>query len=185
SSSVRNAVTDSAVVEFLKEIRNIRDILVTNDQLVLAKAKYTGDFVLALERPETVANYALNIETQNLPKNFYEDYLKKINAVTAQDVQRVTKKYYLADNLRIVVTGKGSEVLEGLKNIKNKGGKNLSVSYFDVYGNPVAEPNYNIAVDPSVTVENVLENYIKAVGGRAALEGVNSLYTTATAEIQG
>src|SRR5690606_3888018 len=185
SSSVRNAVTDSAVVEFLKEIRNIRDILVTNDQLVLAKAKYTGDFVLALERPETVANYALNIETQNLPKNFYEDYLKKINAVTAADVQRVAKKYYLADNLRIVVTGKGSEVLEGVRNSKNKDGKNIPVFYFDIYGNPVEEPNYNIAIDPSVTVESVLENYIKAVGGKNALEKVNSLYTIAVAEMQG
>lgn len=185
SSSVRNAVTDSAVVEFLKEIRNIREVLVTNDQLVLAKAKYTGDFVLALERPETVANYALNIETQNLPKNFYKDYLKKINAVTAADVQRVAKKYYLADNLRIVVTGKGSEVLEGLKNIKNNEGKNIPVFYFDNYGNPVEEPNYNIALDPSVTVESVLEKYINAIGGKTVLENVSTLYTKAVAEMQG
>jgi predicted Zn-dependent peptidase len=92
STSVRNAVTDSAVVETLKEIRYIRDNKVTPQQLSNAKAKYTGDFVLALERPETVANYALRVQTQDLPKDFYTNYLKKINAVTAEDVQRVAKK---------------------------------------------------------------------------------------------
>jgi predicted Zn-dependent peptidase len=185
STSVRNAVTDSAVVEMMKEIRFIRDNKVTPEQLGNAKAKFTGDFVLALERPETVANYALSIETQNLPKDFYENYLRKINAVTAEDVQRVAKKYYLADNLRIVVTGKGSEVLEGLKKVKRPDGRELSVFYFDIHGNPTEEPNYDIAIDPSVTVESVLNKYINAIGGKAKLEAVNTLYTLANAEMQG
>ncbi len=59
-------------------------------------------------------HYALNIETDELPQDFYQTYLKKINAVTAEDIQRVAQKYYLADNARIVVVGKGSEVAEGL-----------------------------------------------------------------------
>ncbi|NCT19049.1 MAG: insulinase family protein [Flavobacteriia bacterium] len=185
STSVRNAVTDSSVVEMLKEIRFIRDHKVTPEQLHNAKAKYTGDFVLALERPETVANYALNIETQKLPKDFYENYLRKINAVTEADVQRVAKKYYLADNLRIVVTGKGSEILEGLKNIKNTDGKLIPVFYFDIYGNPTKEPNYNIEIDASITAETVLNNYINAIGGKSKLEGVNTLFTSANAEMQG
>lgn len=184
SASVRNAVTDSAVVEFIREIKNIRENLVSTEQLALAKAKFTGDFVRALERPETVARYALNIETQNLPQNFYEDYLKKINTVTAQDIQRVANKYFKADNLRIVVTGKGSEILENLKKVEING-KPATIFYFDVYGNPMNEPNYNIAIDPSVTVENVLEKYINAVGGQSTLEKVNSLYSIAISEMQG
>src|SRR5690606_11460208 len=98
TTSVRNAVTDSAVVETLKEIRFIRDNKVTPQQLSNAKSKYIGDFVLALERPETIANYALEVYSQNLPKDFYASYLKKLNAVTAEDVQRVAKKYYKPDN---------------------------------------------------------------------------------------
>lgn len=185
STSVRNAVTDSAVVEMIREIKNIRENLVENDKLALAKAKYTGNFVLALERPETIANYALNIEIQNLPKDFYENYLKKINAVTAEDVKRVANKYFLVNNARIVVTGKGSEVLEGLKKIDRGDGTMIPVKYFDIYGNETEEPNYEIEMDPSVTVETVLNNYVKAIGGKGKLNDVKSVFTTAGATMQG
>ncbi len=185
STSVRNAVTDSAVVEALKEIRFIRDNKVTTQQLATAKAKFTGDFVLALESPATIARYALMIKTQNLPNDFYINYLRKINAVTVDDVQRVAKKYYKPDNLRIVIVGKGSEVLPGLKNLKGPKGKEIPISYFDKYGNPVAEPDYNKAIDAGVTAETVIDNYIKAIGGRKAVEGVKNLTLLAQAEMQG
>ena len=185
STSVRNAVTDSAVVETLKEIRFIRDNKVTAQQLANAKAKYVGDFVLSLERPSTIADLALEVYTQNLPKDFYSGYLKKINAVTAEDVQRVAKKYYKPDNLRIVVVGKGSEVLEGLKNLKGPTGKEIPISYFDKDGNPTTEPNYKMAVDAGVTAESVINKYIAAIGGRKALEAVKSVKIEANAEMQG
>ena len=185
STSVRNAVTDSAVVETLKEIRFIRDNKVTTQQLANAKAKFTGDFVLALEHPSTIANYALKIKTQNLSDDFYLNYLKKINAVTVDDVQRVAKKYYKPDNLRIVIVGKGSEVLDGLKQLKGPKGKSIPISYFDMYGNSVAEPDYNKAVGAGVTAKTVVDNYIKAIGGRKALESVQTVKYVASAEMQG
>lgn len=185
STSVRNAVTDSAVVETLKEIRFIRDNKVTTQQLANAKAKFTGDFVLALEHPSTIANYALKIKTQNLSDDFYLNYLKKINAVTVDDVQRVAKKYYKPDNLRIVIIGKGSEVLDGLKKLKGPKGKSIPVSYYDMYGNSVAEPDYNKAVGAGVTAKTVVDNYIKAIGGRKALESVQTVKYVASAEMQG
>lgn len=185
TTSVRNAVTDSAVVETLKEIRFIRDNKVTPQQLSNAKSKYIGDFVLALERPETIANYALEVYSQNLPKDFYASYLKKLNAVTAEDVQRVAKKYYKSDNLRIVVVGRGSEVLDGLKNLKGPNGKLIPVSYFDKYGNSIVEPNYKVAIDSDVTAETIINKYIKAIGGRKALEAVKTLKIEAGSEMQG
>ena len=184
SASVRNAVTDSAVVAFLDELHRIRNEKVSEEELANAKAKYTGDFVLALERPSTIAQYALNIETDNLPQNFYQTYLQKINAVTADDIQRVAKKYYLADNARIVVVGKGSEVAESLENL-NFNGKKIPVKYFDRNANPTEKPDYNKAVDPNVTATKVFDDYIKAIGGKQAVDKVNSVYMIAEASIQG
>lgn len=136
SASVRNAVTDSAVVAFLDEIHRIRNEQVPESELAAAKAKYVGDFVLALERPETVARYALNIRTENLPDNFYQTYLEKINAVTPAQVQEAARKYFKADNLRIVITGKGSDVAENLEKLTYNG-KKLPIRYFDKYGVPI------------------------------------------------
>ncbi len=184
SASVRNAVTDSAVVAFLDELHRIRNEKVSEEELANAKAKYTGDFVLALERPTTIAAYALNIETDDLPQDFYQTYLKKINAVTAEDIQRVAKKYYLADNARIIVVGKGSEVAEKLENLSYNG-KDIPVKYFDKYANAIEKPDYNKSVDPSVSVENIFNDYIKAIGGEEAVKNIESVYMIAQAELQG
>jgi zinc protease len=184
SASVRNAVTDSAVVAFLDELHRIRNEKVSQEELANAKAKYTGDFVLALERPSTIAQYALNIETDKLPKDFYQTYLKKINAVTAEDIQRVAQKYYLADNARIIVVGKGSEVAEDLEKLSYNG-KNIPVKYFDKNANPVDKPEFKKTLDPSMSVSEVFDNYIKAIGGEKAVNAVESVYMIAQAEIQG
>ena len=113
NSQVRNSVTDSAVVEFLKEIKRIRMEKVSEETLNNVKAGYVGKFVMGVEKPQTVARYALNIETESLPADFYENYIKNIQAVSAEEVMRVANKYFLADNLRIVITGKGLEVITG------------------------------------------------------------------------
>ncbi|MBK5192781.1 MAG: insulinase family protein [Flavobacteriaceae bacterium] len=184
SASVRNAVTDSAVVAFLDEVHRIRNEKVTDKELANAKAKYTGDFVLSLEQPATIARLALDVETEDLDKDFYENYLKNINAVTAEDVQRVANKYFLADNSRIVIVGKGSEVVENLEKI-NYNGKKIPVVYFDKEGNKIAKPEFNKAVDPTVNAETIFKNYLKAIGGKDAVAKVQSILMQAQAEIQG
>jgi zinc protease len=49
STSVRNAVTDSSVVEILSELKKIRTELVSADDLKNAKAKYIGNFVMQIQ----------------------------------------------------------------------------------------------------------------------------------------
>ena len=184
SASVRNAVTDSSVVAFLDEVYRIRNEKVTDKELSNAKAKYTGDFVLSLEQPATIAKLALDVEIEDLDKDFYVNYLKNINAVTAEDVQRVAKKYFLVGNSRIVIVGKGSEVAENLEKITYNGNK-IPVVYFDKEGNKVAKPEFNKAVDASVNAENIFNKYIKAIGGKDAVTNVKSTWLQAQAEIQG
>ena len=185
TTSVRNQVTDSAVVEIMKEIRNIRTIEVTNERLEQSKASYIGNFVRALESPSTIARYALNIETQNLDQDFYTNYLKKLNAVTVQDIQRVANKYFKEGNLRIVVTGKGSEVLDGLKNIKNLDGKPVPIKYFDTYANEVDEPVFKLEIPEGVTETTIIQNYLTAIGGKEKAESIKTVITNASAQVQG
>ena len=169
NSQVRNAVTDSAVVEFIKEIKRIRSEKVTDEALSNVKAGYVGKFVMQVEKPQTIARYALNIETESLPADFYENYIKNIQAVTADEVLRVMKKYVLEDNMRIIVTGKGSEVLPGLEKLK------IPIAYFDKFGNPIDKPVTKKEVPAGITAKSVFDNYIKAIGGEKAVSGVKTL----------
>jgi len=179
NSQVRNAVTDSAVVEFLKEIKRIRTEKVSEQTLNDVKAGYVGRFVMQVEKPQTVARYALNIETEGLPADFYENYIKNIQAVTADDVTRVMNKYVLEDNLRIIVTGKGSEVIPGLERLK------IPMFYFDKFGNPTEKPAMKKPTPVGVTVKTVMDNYIKAIGGDKAVAAVKTIFLTGSSEIEG
>ena len=179
STQVRNAVTDSAVVEFFKEIKKIRTEKVTDEMLANVKAGYVGKFVMQIEKPQTVAGYALRIKTQGLPEDFYENYIKNINAVTADDVLAVANKYFLEDNIRVVIVGKGSEVIPGLEKLK------IPMFYFDKYGVATEKPVMKKAVPAGITAKSVLDNYIKAIGGEKAILAVKSLSTVAAGEIQG
>lgn len=179
STSVRNTVTDSAVAEILNEIKKIRTDLVSEEDLKNAKAKYVGSFVMNMEKPGTVARYALTTETQNLPADFYENYIKNINAVTPEDIRNAAKRFFLAENARIVIVGKAADVLPGLER------RNIPIFYFDKYGKPTEKPATKKEVPAGVTAKTVLDNYIKAVGGEAALKNVKSIATKSTATVQG
>jgi len=150
TAKVRNAVTDSAVVEALKEINRIRTEPVDAQLLKDSKAKYVGNFVMALERPQTIANYALNIKTNDLPADFYTTYLQKINDVSVEDVQRVAKKYFKAENLRIIVVGNGAEVLENFEKTE------IPIMYFDKFANKTEKPQFEVKLPEGVTVKTVL-----------------------------
>lgn len=165
TASVRNEVTDSAVVELLTEIKRIRTELVTESELKKAKAKYVGSFVRSLENPATIAQFALEVATENLDADFYTNYLDNINAVSAADVKRVAQKYFNVNQARVVVTGKGVDVLDNLENVVFNGAK-LSVSYYDKYGVPTERPR-KAAVKGDITAKSVLNKYIDKIGVNA------------------
>lgn len=178
-AKVRNMVTDSAVTEIVNEIVRIRTELVDAELLKNAKAKYVGNFIMRLERPQTIANYALNIKLNDLPEDFYETYLEKINAVTAEDVKRVANKYFKIANTRIIVVGKGSDVVENLEKV------GFPINYFDKYANAVAKPVFNKAIPEGMTALDVVDNYIKAIGGKDMLLNVNTLVSNMDVTLPG
>lgn len=179
STAVRNMVTDSAVVETIKEINKIRDTFVDEEKLKNAKAKYVGDFVLALERPSTVAGYALDVIYNNLPDTFYENYLEKINAVSIEDVKRVANTYFNVDNARIIIVGKGSDIVTNLEKT------GIPIKYFDKYANPTEKPEFSKPIPEGINATSIMVSYIEAIGGKDAVDGVKTLLFSAEMTIEG
>ena len=177
-ASLKQVAVDSAVVEILTQINKIRKEFVKDEDLKNAKATFAGDFIRESAKPRTISNYALRIETQELPKDFYEKYLANLEKVTKEDVMRVAKKYFMTDNARIVVAAKGTEVIEKLEATK------IPIYYFDQWGNETKKPEQKKA-DASVTAQSVLENYIKAIGGKEKVNAINTMKMVGTATIPG
>jgi len=128
-ASVVTAKTDSALIEFLKELRRIRDETVAPAELAKAKAYLTlglpGDF-------ETTGGAAARFRellSLDLPLDYYDRYVDRINAVTAADVQRVARRYIDPDRFDIVVVGDQTKIEAGIKAL-NEG----PIVYRDVWG---------------------------------------------------
>ena len=179
-AQVRNEVVDSAAVELLMELDKMRNTLVTDEEINSAKAKYTGNFVMSLEDPSTIAGIALNIITEDLPEDYYNNFLGNINNVTKEDIQKASQNYFTPSKTRIFITGKGSEILEKVDNIEYNG-KELSIRYFDKFANEIQRPDYSVSTD--VSAEGIVTNYINSIGGRDRLENVESIEITGNANL--
>jgi zinc protease len=115
SSDVRTNVTDSSLVEFFKEMNAIRDGMVTADELARAKAYIRlgipGDF----ESTAQIAGQITGLALFNLPLSWLQEYVTRVEAVTAEDIQRVARRYVPANNATIVVVGDLSKVRTGIE----------------------------------------------------------------------
>jgi len=177
--SVRNEVTDSTLVEFIKEMNRMRDELLTDDEFNMVKSVMSGNFARRLESPQTVARYALNIARYNLPDDYYASYLKKLNAVTKEDIQAMAKKYIRPENAHIVVVGNQDEVAENLAQFAKSG----KVSFYNNIGNPISDSGKDLP--EGITAETVISDYLQAIGGKEALGQVNTMQSVMTSNIQG
>jgi len=174
SASVRSEVTDSAVYEFVYEIKNLVEKGVTKVELDKAKAELAGSFGRSLEQPGTVANFALNTARYNLPKDYYATYLQKLNSYTVADINATAKRLIEPDKFIITTVGNGAE-------IKAKLAQFGEVVEYDIMG----EPAKQLVADAAMTAEKVLENYLTAVGGADKVAAVKSAKISMDANVMG
>ena len=174
STSVRTEVTDSAIHEMIYEIRNIAENGITEKELEEAKANLSGSFGRSLENPSTVASFAINIARYDLPEDFYSTYLQRLNALTVDDINAAAKKYIKPDNMHITIVGNGSEIRDNLSRFGE-------VTSYTNRGEIAKE----IAMDADVTAEQVIANYLEAIGGREEASAITTAKIERSAEIQG
>ena len=185
TTQVRTDKTDSAVAEMVSEILNMRDGKITEEELNNAKAVYNGIFALRMENPAITATYASNILINNLPKDFYRNYLQKINSISKEDIVRVSKNYFNESNARIVIVGNGSKILPNLSRL------GYPVKKYDKFADPVVDKATEVNADEStkttdkVSAYNIIEDYLKAIGGKEEVKKVNSINATISLEMMG
>jgi hypothetical protein len=135
-----------------------------------------------MERPSTIANYAINIERNNLSSDYYKNFLSNINKVTIEDVRLAANKYFKLNNAQIVVTAKGSEVIDNIEKVTFNG-KSLPVLFFDKKGNQIDRPVFKKEIKDDVTVQSIFDNYINAIGGTNKLNAIKTITTVASVTI--
>ena len=115
TAEVRTAVAGDALKEFFYELERIRTTPVPEDELNDAKNYLSGSFPLRMETQEGLTNQIVSQQLYGLPEDYLQTYRDNINAVTAEDVQRMAGKYIHPDKLAMVIVGDTAQLLEQVK----------------------------------------------------------------------
>ncbi len=174
----RNVVSDSSVGEIIAEMKKLSSEKVPQDELQNHLNNMAGTFAMSLENPQTIAQYAINIERYHMPKDYYKNYLKNLNAVTTDDVLTIAKKYIDPAHANIVVVGSKGDVDKTLTRFDADG----KLDYYDNYGHIII-PGEAKSVPANITVDAVMKKYIAAIGGEKAVKGIKSIKTVSKSKI--
>jgi zinc protease len=108
--SMRTDATGGAMTEFMNEVNRIRDKEVPESELEESKRAIVAGFALSLEDPSQLLDYAITQKIYGLPADYWDTYPAKIMNITAEQVQRVAKKYVVPDAMQIVAVGDASKI---------------------------------------------------------------------------
>ena len=109
--------TDSALIEFMKELRSIRD---TVPAVELAKAKTYLQLQMpaSFETTGQIANQLVPIVLYDLPLDYYNSYAQQIDRLTQADIQRVAREYIDPSRLAIVIVGDRASIEGGVRALR-------------------------------------------------------------------
>ena len=117
ATSTRSAATGEVLRLIVDEIWRLQRERVGSRELSGAQAYVTGSFPITIETPDAIATQVLNVLFYGLPVEQLQNYRDRVNAVRADDVERVARYYLRPDRLSIVLVGNASAFLPQLKGL--------------------------------------------------------------------
>jgi zinc protease len=115
TAEVRTPVTGASLHEFFFELNRIRDERVPDEELQNAKSYLTGVFPIRIETQDGLVDQLTSVKMFDLPDDYLHTYRERVNAVTAEDVQRVAQQHVTPDRAAIVIVGDAKEIEDQIK----------------------------------------------------------------------
>jgi len=131
SAEIVTAKSDSALIEFMKELKRIREA-VPADELSRAKRYLQLQLPGNFETTQQIAAALVPVAQYNLPLAYYNNYVQNVEAVTQPDVARVAQQYINPGSLAIVIVGDRKTIEPALKSV-NVG----PIAIRDISGQPI------------------------------------------------
>ena len=114
SAEVVSAKTDSALIQFVKELRAIRDT-VPIEELERTKRYVQLGLPQRFETTGGIAGQLLPLLTYGISLDFHNTAVQMFGAVTQADVQRVARQYIDPATLTIVIVGDRKTIEPGIR----------------------------------------------------------------------
>ena len=106
STEVGNNVTNQTLIEIYKEIKILREKLVSVDELETVRNYILGQFLRSVDGPFALADKFKAIWEYNLDYSYFDLYFNAIKTVTPNDIIDLANKYLQEKDLLECVVGK-------------------------------------------------------------------------------
>jgi zinc protease len=169
TAEVRNPVTGASLKEIFYELERIRTEPVPEREVNTAKDFMTNIFSQQLAMTGGLVDQLVQLKMYGLPANYLQTYNDRINAVTAQDIQRVAQQYVLPDKSAVVIVGDAASIMEQLKpyaqtvELHDASGRRKELSTL------TAAANTNTTTTPATTTTTTPPATGASGGGSAAM----------------
>lgn len=164
TAEVRTPVTDSALLEMMRQLDRIREEAVPEEELADAKNYLTGHFPLEIETPSQVASQVSDAMLRGLGLGYLESYRSAISAVDAEQVQAAAREYVRPDRAAIVVVGDATQIYEDLEGI-------APITLYDTEGDEISRSDLEVRrTDVSLSADRIRTGsfgYDVVAGGRS------------------
>jgi len=114
SAEIVTAKSDSALLEFMKELNGIRQP-VPPAELSRAKRYLQLQLPGNFETTQQIAAALVPVALYGLPLDYFNNYVQNIEGVTQADVARVAQQYINPGSLAVVIVGDRKTIEQGLK----------------------------------------------------------------------
>ncbi len=131
TAEVRTPVTDSALVELLRQIRRVRTEVIPDSEMTAAKGYLVGSYPLDIQTPQQIASQVASAILLDRGIDFVRTYGQKVDAVTATQAMAAARRVLRPDSAVVVVVGDGQALYDKLRAI-------APVSIIDVEGKALA-----------------------------------------------
>src|SRR5262245_54183298 len=104
-TNARSEATGEVLRLIVDEFWRLQRERVGERELAAAKAYLTGSFPLTIETPDAIATQVLNVLFYGLPVEQLQSFRERVNAIRADDIERVARFYLHPDRLSVVLVG--------------------------------------------------------------------------------
>jgi len=115
STSTKNETAKEMLDIIKEEMKIFTSDGVSAEEIDNAQSYITGSLPLAMTSTGSIAGVLLNLQVKDRPQTYLEDFIEKINAITANDVMRVAKRVLKPDEIFTIIVGNP----EGVGQIQN------------------------------------------------------------------
>lgn len=112
TTMVRNEMTAYALENIFFEMLRMRNELVSEETLKMAKNGLLGDFSLSMSNINSPAiiGFGMVKDKYNLPDDYLKNYPEKLKSITADDVRRAAQKYIKPYECLVFIEGKVADI---------------------------------------------------------------------------